>query len=175
MSEEKIRKNHIYKSYAETLARKLLKSAIVLAAGSLAFTFFCLFSHTSLDELTEKYIKIFTAFILLVVFDIGWMLHDVFIFCGYRMKKKRIMANGTPTGGRILQSEMKKKRGKMLYSFAVKLESGEFFGSELYNDDYFKENDCKECTVYSHNKEYIISEFIEIVTHKDEKKDEEKK
>ena len=172
MSEEKIRKNHTYKSCAESVLKKLVPKFIMTAAAALVFTFFCLFSHASLEELTNKYINVFSAFILFLVFVTGWIIYVVFTFLAYRMHKKRMMARGTQSGGKILKSEMVRKRGRHQYFFTVRTENGELFRSEPYNDDHFKNDECTECTVYSHDGDYLISEFIEVITHKDEKKDE---
>ena len=163
MSEEITRKSHTYKSSAERIGRRLLRRAIAIAAASLIFTFFCLFSHASSEELTEKYVNVLSVFILFIVFMTGSMMYIAFSRIVYKRHKNRIMARGTQTGGKILRSQMIHKMGGTFYSFTVRLESKELFESEYYDEDCFKNDNCTECTVYSLNGEYIIGEFIEII------------
>ena len=174
MSEEKTIKSHTYKSSAESLMKKLPPKLIMLAAAVLAFIFFCLFSHASMEELTDKYINIFSAFTLFVVFIIGWVFYNIFSLAAYRMHKNRIRARGTQVNGKILRSAMVRRHGSYRYIFTVKTDDGKLFESEGYTDDHCKNDNCTECTVYAYKDEYLIGEFIEIVTEEKEDKEDGK-
>lgn len=153
-----------YKSKNEDFLSRIWVDMALLFIFFLAAIIVCIKRKPSISEVLCEIISInpFSALILFILLHIIFMMAKSVI---YDRNKKNVMNKGTVYDGKIedtiyVKNILYKSPGATYdYKYLIRLNDGRTVNTEVYYEDFVKNDNISSCTVYEYNNHYYFTDF----------------
>lgn len=153
-----------YKSKNEDSISKIRVDIVLLLIFFVVAIIVCIKRKNSITEGLRELISInpFSALILFILLHIIYLIAKSVI---YDRKKKLVINKGIAYEGQIeetiyVKNTLNKSPGTTYdYRYRIRLNDGRKVNTEVYYEDFVKNDNINSCTVYEYNNHYYFTDF----------------